>query len=263
MMGVSHAVTGAAAWLLVAGSVPTTLGVIPAVDGPALAVGMVVTAGAALLPDIDHRNGSMAHALPPVSTMMARTTERVAGGHRKGTHSLLGLVVAVAWSAVAGLITVDAADGSSLSLGAGLCAVLLAACALQALDLTKSKLFSWLWALAMAALVAVFGADNWVWLPAAVGVGYAVHLLGDLVTTGGISVFWPLVIKSPKWWRKVPLLARVWKPSGAISVPILGNAGSARERLVLCLLVAWSVWVCAYEWAGVNVLSWIAPATTV
>lgn len=256
MMGVSHAVTGAAAWLLIAGSVPTTFGVVPGVDGPALGAGMVVAAGAALLPDIDHRNGSMAHSLPPFSQMMARTTERITGGHRKGTHSLLGLVVAVAWALAAAFIKVPAHGAGDLYVGAGIFAVLLAACAFQALDLTNNKFVSWVWALCMAGVVVVFGADNWAWFPAAVGVGYAAHLLGDFVTTGGIPVFWPLVIKSPKWWRKVPLLARVWKPSGAISMPVLGNAGSARERVLISLLVGWSLWVCAYQWAGVNLLAW-------
>ncbi len=259
MMGPSHAVTGAAAWLFIAASVPTTLGMVDAVDGPALGVGMLVAAGAALLPDIDHRNGTIAHSLPPISGWAARVTERLSGGHRKGTHSLLGLVIAVAWAYLAAVIAVPVGHGNSLYLGAGIASILLCSFAIRALELVEGRLMLWIVSVVLALTVVLYGADNWVWFPAALAVGYAAHLIGDLLTVGGIPIFWPLVLKSPKWWRKVPILANVWKASGAISVPILGKSGSAREKVLIAILTTWMVWVCIFEWTGFNALGWIAP----
>lgn len=259
MMGPSHAVTGAAAWLLIAGSVPSTLGLIPDVDGPALGVGLIVAAGAALLPDIDHRNGTIAHSLPPISTVAARVTEKISGGHRKGTHSLLGLVVATVAAMAAAMFAIPVGGYGTYFVGAGMSAVLLASFAIRAMDLVNGRLATWLVSVALALLVTIFGADNWAWFPAAVAVGYAAHLVGDLITVGGIPITWPIVVKSPKWWRKFPLLADVWKASGALSIPILGKAGSTREKLLVSLLVTWMAWACTYQWAGVNVLSWLQP----
>lgn len=261
MMGASHAVSGAAAWLFIAGSVPTTLGLVDGVDGPALGVGIIVAAGAALLPDIDHRNGTIAHSLPPVSTIAARVTEKLSGGHRKGTHSVLGLAIAVAWAFLAALIAIPVGAHGSYYVGAGVFAVLLSGFALRGLDLFKGRFASWTASIMLALFVVFQGADNWTWFPAAVAVGYATHLVGDLITVGGIPVFWPLVIKAPKWWRKIPLLADVWKASGALSVPILGKAGSAREKVLISMLTTWMVWVCSYQWTGFNVFSWLAPIT--
>lgn len=256
MMGASHAATGAAAWLLAAAAVPTTFGVVEGVDGPGLAVGAIVAAGAALLPDIDHRHGTIARSLPPISTLAARVTEKLSGGHRQGTHSVVGLVLSGFLATLVSQVRVDVAGYGELNIGAGMAAVLLASFAIKALELVKGKVLTWVTSLALAAVVVFFGADNWVWFPAAVVVGYAAHLVGDLITTGGIPVLWPFVMKPPKWWRKVPLLSDVWKANGAISVPVLGDAGSTREKVLIALVTSWMVWAGVYQWLGVNLLAW-------
>ena len=63
--------------------------------------------------------------------------------------------------------------------------------------------------------------------------GVLVHIVGDMITTGGVPLLWPLVIKPPKVLRKLPLLKNVWKANGAFSIPLLGRAGSRREWFVL------------------------------
>src|SRR5215475_9986486 len=86
MMGHTHALAGAAAWL----------GVVPLLadhgmrmtPGQVLA-GSVVCAGAALLPDLDHHDGSIANAFGPVTHVLCRFVAAVSGGHRHATHSLL------------------------------------------------------------------------------------------------------------------------------------------------------------------------------
>ena len=72
-------------------------------------------------------------------------------------------------------------------------------------------------------------------------IGVVVHIVGDLVTTGGVPLLWPLVIRPPKLLRRLPLLRSVWRPNGALSLPLLGRAGSRREWLVLIPVSAYAM----------------------
>ncbi|UQF82243.1 metal-dependent hydrolase [Rothia mucilaginosa] len=87
MMGYSHTVSAAAGWLVL-----VETGVVQVPDTPTLIVTTLACAGAGMLPDIDHHNGSIANSIPPISRWVARIVGAVSGGHRKGTHSILGLV---------------------------------------------------------------------------------------------------------------------------------------------------------------------------
>ena len=87
MMGYSHTVSAAAGWLVL-----VETGVVQVPDTPTLIVTTLACAGAGMLPDIDHHNGSIANSIPPISRWVARIVWAVSGGHRKGTHSILGLV---------------------------------------------------------------------------------------------------------------------------------------------------------------------------
>lgn len=104
MMGPSHAATGAAAWLALTGwHSPVEALHLPA---ELQLLGALTTAGAALISDWDHPRASVAHALPPVTEWMSRGITRAAGGHRRGTHSLLGIAAFTALAVVAVLGTV-------------------------------------------------------------------------------------------------------------------------------------------------------------
>ena len=87
MMGYSHTVSAAAGWLVL-----SELGVIQIPNTPTLIVTTLACAGAGVLPDIDHHNGSIARSIPPVSGWIARIVGLISGGHRKGTHSILGII---------------------------------------------------------------------------------------------------------------------------------------------------------------------------
>lgn len=125
-MGKSHALQGAMAFGLVA---------IPAaplahLSAPELVLGTVVTAGAAMLPDIDHRESHVARTFGPLSRGLACGVAWLAGGHRKGVHSLLGVAVvgllaflgaalragSVGW-AVAGVVLAGVLVGGGVVLG--------------------------------------------------------------------------------------------------------------------------------------------------
>src|SRR5215469_15979690 len=56
-----------------------------------LAVAAAVTAGAAVLPDIDHPDATCAREFGFVTEAFAWVVEHISGGHRHGTHSLAGI----------------------------------------------------------------------------------------------------------------------------------------------------------------------------
>jgi hypothetical protein len=71
-----------------------------------------------------------------------------------------------------------------------------------------------------------------------------------MITTGGVPLLWPIVIKPPRFLRKLPVINDVWRANGAFSVPLLGRAGSRREWLVLIPVSAYAmVGMCVAAWA--------------
>src|SRR5258708_10620836 len=61
-----------------------------------------LTAGAAVLPDIDHPNSSLAHCFGFLTKTFAALIGAISGGHRHLTHAILGVAgfTAAAWYAV-------------------------------------------------------------------------------------------------------------------------------------------------------------------
>lgn len=259
MMGGHHAATGAAAWVAVASTGPYTLGWYP-LDATGILIGAFSTAGAALVCDWDHRSSTIANALPPLSNAIAAGIENISGGHRKGTHSVLGAAAFVALAMLAGTLHV-ATPAGELALGAGLLCMFLVNIAAKALKLFPRNGFisAWLFGLTAAGLVAWFAPENWGWLPLSMGLGVVVHILGDMVTTSGVPLLWPICIKPPRFWRRLPVLRSIWRPNGCFSLPVLGRAGSRREWFLL-------IPVSAYAMMGMGLAAWdlftgsLAPA---
>jgi membrane-bound metal-dependent hydrolase YbcI (DUF457 family) len=254
MMGGHHAASGAAAWVAVASTGPYTLGWYP-LDATGVLIGGMATAGTALVCDWDHRSSTIAHSLPPLSNVIAVGIENASGGHRQGTHSLLGAAFFVLLAAMAGQIQLQT-DWGLLSVGAGLLCMFMINIAAKALKLFPKSGFisNWIFALAMAGLVTWFAPDQWTWLPVSMLIGVVVHIVGDMVTTGGVPLLWPLVIRPPKFLRRLPVLRTFWRPNGALSIPILGRAGSRREWLVL-------IPVSSYAMVGMCMAAWTLAGT--
>jgi membrane-bound metal-dependent hydrolase YbcI (DUF457 family) len=83
MLGRTHVLSAAVVFLAAAPLLHTT---------PAGTVGgTAVAAAAGLLPDLDHPNSTIAHTLGPITGVLARVVARLSGGHRHGTHSLIGV----------------------------------------------------------------------------------------------------------------------------------------------------------------------------
>jgi membrane-bound metal-dependent hydrolase YbcI (DUF457 family) len=224
MLGSSHAASGAAAWSAVCAALPLAgVQVAPAT----LAVGLFATAGAALLPDLDHEGSTVAYFAPPVSRWICKGVRKVCGGHRRASHTLLAVPV---FTAIAVTPAVIAAATGTAWAALPLLFVLLAL-AIRALHLAPHHHPHAGSALAAAGTLAVwFGHVNLWWLPAAVGLGVLVHILGDALTTEGVPMFWPRadMHNSASWTRH----------------PVLGHTESWRETHVAYRLCVAATAVC-------------------
>ncbi|QCU79254.1 metal-dependent hydrolase [Citricoccus sp. SGAir0253] len=266
MMGPHHAACGAAAWVLIAAdgalplgplagvglpgpggealltlpaAIPLGFGLLPGITDAGVLAGAVITAGAALLPDADHRSASIAHSLPPVSEWLCVVLGRAAGGHRNGTHSLLGLAAftLVAWLLSRLTLTTET---HVLQLGAGVGTVLLSTFAVKALRFMPdgARRVPWVVGLLCGAWVALgLGTDN-DWFVLAVALGVAAHIAGDMLTDGGCNPVWPFRLRRPRQLARVPLLRCLWSAGGRMKVPVLGSTGSVREWLVATVVSA-------------------------
>ncbi len=206
MLGRDHALLGALAYL---GGAPAVAHLTHTPMPPAeLAVGTVVSAAFALLPDIDEPHSLVSRKLGPLSEGVSRITNKLAGGHRHATHSLLfaamvggALYGADRWRWTATVVVVAAGllvMRIVIPFGAG-----------------RSGLLP---------LVLVAGAGYWaaigtlpaLWLALTATGGVLLHLVGDALTIEGVPFLWP----AP--WRT--------------KVPVLGHTDSGRERALATLM---------------------------
>jgi membrane-bound metal-dependent hydrolase YbcI (DUF457 family) len=214
MMGVSHALTGALAW--------SALQVVNPQPTPVLVAGLAVTAGAALLPDLDHPGSTATRCLGPLTRVLGRVVQVLSGGHRRGTHSLLGCTVL----ALAVQMAVQARPGV---VGALATTVLLALILASVVRLVPLEAFRRGW---WDEVVAVLAAGALAWWPGldlsalgpAVFVGTLVHALGDAITRQGIPFWWPI---SNKNVRLAKLKAGGWtetwilRPAFFVAIPVV------------------------------------------
>lgn len=180
-MGRTHALSGMVAY---AGIAP----LVGHVSTVQLATGIVTTAGAALLPDLDHPQASATHTFGPVTRVLSWMIRLLSGGHRHGTHSLVGIAafVALAW----------AATGSPWATGVVLWLLMaLAVRVFRSRDPVGERVVVAITAAGAATwLVLAHGLNPW-FLPISVGLGAAIHILGDMCTEEGAPLAWPLTLK--------------------------------------------------------------------
>jgi membrane-bound metal-dependent hydrolase YbcI (DUF457 family) len=191
MMGRAHALSGMAAFAAAAPAAAAATGWF-ALTPATWAVGSLMCAGAALAPDLDHPGSSSAsNALKPVTTMLSTVVAAVSFGHRKGTHSLLGIAAAT----LGMLLLTNAAS----PWGPLLVSFFLAAFAVKALRVARllpagpvRRVSAWALSAAAAATVSAVSGGDFAYLLFAVGLGTLVHVVGDCITIGGVPWFWPL-----------------------------------------------------------------------
>jgi membrane-bound metal-dependent hydrolase YbcI (DUF457 family) len=222
MMGPSHALSGAAAWL--AGA--WVLDVTGACHQSPLeiAVGTAVCAGGALLPDLDlsgrvtsgQGGATVAHTFGRVSLFVAEVLEKFSlgvyrltrlkhdpprqNGHRTFTHTL-PFAAGVGWAT-----TYGCAAGGKWAV-VGILFVMLGL-ALRGLLHTWSARSGWILVTLVSAGAAYAtayylpAARGYPLLGLAVGIGCVVHLLGDVITSAGVPILWPLPT-GRRLWRMI------------------------------------------------------------
>lgn len=182
MMGRTHAVTGALAFVGAVSWFPQTL--------PALALGMITCTGAALLPDIDHPNATTTKTYGPVTSAFSWVVRKLSGGHRNGTHSVLGIGL-LGFSAYQAVLYQDAPGwgGTVAKVWLTILLILTSAGAVRLLKI-DGYIDDLLPIPVCAALVWLSPVD-FAWVPLALVLGAAVHVLGDMLTNGGCPLLWP------------------------------------------------------------------------
>ncbi|MEU5695269.1 metal-dependent hydrolase [Actinosynnema sp. NPDC020468] len=206
MLGTTHAGTGWCAGLALAP-------LLEARSVPQAVVVATVTAGSALIPDLDHPGSRASRLVGPLTgvlSTLARGASRglyqitkgprdepVSGKHRHATHT-------VAFAALLGW-WINWATGSMGTWAAG---AVLALAVLLAADALGD------WVLAVAGLVGVVWLANGTltrelaalagWIGWAVAAGCVVHCLGDALTRSGCPFLWPIPISGETWYEIRP-----------------------------------------------------------
>ncbi|MGI5130208.1 metal-dependent hydrolase [Pseudonocardia sp. CA-107938] len=246
MLGVSHAMSGAAVGLAVAGYAPLTVGITPS-------AGTVVTfaavcAGAALLPDLDHpasvasRRFSVAswlasHVVRPLSALVydltrgRRDTGR--GTHRGLTHTVLGAV-----ALGVGINLASARWGTPVLVGTLFVCLALAIKGLDDLVPGPPSL--------VIAAGLTLGVEEYVpggtagtagWLGTAVAIGMVVHSLGDAITESGAPLLWPLRIRRRSWYPVGSPRPLRMRTGGAVEAWVVAPALTVAVLLLTALVV--------------------------
>lgn len=247
MMGYSHAVTGAAGWLAITSTSSLALGVYGPGSSAVILAGSLLCAGAAMAPDADHGQASIAHSLPPVTRWMAQGIGALSGGHRHGTHSIIGVAVFTLFTWLMSFWVIDV-DGRTVALGSGIMAVFLVAFATKTFglhrslgtgvvgDILGSGIGPWIVALGTAGAATWYLDERWAWLPVCMAVGCFIHVLGDSLTVQGVPWLWPWNPKPPQWVRDSAALRMLWMPNGYFRFPVLGRTGGGNDVGVLAVL---------------------------
>jgi membrane-bound metal-dependent hydrolase YbcI (DUF457 family) len=241
MMGPSHALSGAAAWLAGSWALDAFAGY--SQSPLAVAVGATVCAGGALLPDLDlsgkvTRNqggATVARTFGVFSLFVAEVIEKFSlgiytatrlsrdprrnNGHRTFTHTL-PFAALVGW----GTTTLATHYGKWAVVGI---IFFMAGLALRGLFDEWAERAGWVIVTLCSAVIAFFTAGNlpgdrgYPMLGFAVGVGCFVHLLGDIITSAGVPILWP-----------IPTGRRMWRMVG-VPNGIAVRVGGKTETIVL------------------------------
>lgn len=193
MLGRNHALYGLTGWvagwpILANSSVVERLGIPDSLE--VFGVSCAIAAGASVLPDLDHPDSRPSSHFGVVSRLVAKGVSTAAGGHRMATHSALfalvlaGLTYSIVW--------LPSTVGQwCASLACGFCCSVALALIAPSFGIRIPT---------TVALIAAVLAGWWTWirfdeikwlLPVIAAYGVTMHIACDLVTRGGVPLFWP------------------------------------------------------------------------
>ena len=155
------------------------------------ATSSVIAAGAAVIPDLDHPDARVSTHAGFLSRFVARRINKLGGGHRMATHSLL-------FALLLGAVTLGVQYATLFGIGRWVTALVCAFCVSIGLALAAPSLGI---RLPPAAALAITAGTGWVvyqnwsqlrWLiPLITVYGVVVHIACDAVTKGGVPIFLP------------------------------------------------------------------------
>lgn len=247
VQGPTHAMSGAAGGLALATSLPATWG--GATTTAEILAYAGLTAGAALLPDLDAPGSTVARTFGPVTGVASRAVAagcvlivnttgtrrdaRISGAHRTATHTLWFALLAgaCAWG-------LDGVFGENAVVGM---LVFFAGLALRGLFPGWSRKHGGTVPILVAAALGVAAyttvpALQSPLLPAsAVATGVLLHLVGDMLTTSGVPLTSPLIPRGVRrWWN--------WTLPAVVTLRTSGVADQAL-LLVCTALAAWQLYL--------------------
>ena len=213
MLGRDHALTGAVGFMALAPVLHGELHQLPTAPIP-LGIAGVVSAAFALLPDIDEPGSTVSRKLGFLSRAVSEATNKLAGGHRQATHSILFAVVVFFLARLAGAHPLAEA-------------VVVGCSFLLVLRMLVPRAFRHLVGPLMVGLAGlsswwVFAHAAGGWLPLAAAGGVLLHMVGDTITVEGVPWLWIPFVRPFQRLR--------------LAVPLVGHTGSARESVVGSLL---------------------------
>lgn len=234
--------SGAAAGLAIGAFLPVEWG--GATSATEVFVFAGVAAGAALLPDLDTPQSTLARSFGLVSKAIAHVTESLStavyrltmtrkdtpinNGHRTATHTLWFALLAGAGTA--GLVS---AFGQNAAIGV---LFFMLGLAIRGLAPNWARKQDWVYVTGLSLALAV---TVWVMLPTSVGsaalgaavtTGVVVHLLGDMITKRGVPLLGGVVsIGGKRWWN--------FRPPGVLRI----RAGAGMDKLLALACTAITV----------------------
>jgi membrane-bound metal-dependent hydrolase YbcI (DUF457 family) len=272
MMGPSHALSGAAAWLAGSWALDHFAGY--SQSPLAVGVGTLVCAGGALLPDLDlsgrvttnQGGATVAHTFGVFSLFLAEVIEKVSlgvytatrlsrdprrnNGHRTLTHTL-PFAALIGW----GTTALCAHFGKWALVGV---VFFMAGLAMRGLFEQWAERAGWVIVTICAIVIASFTAANlpgdrgYPMLGFAAGVGCFVHLMGDIVTHAGVPILWPFPVRR-RMWRMIGVPDEIAvKVGGKIETIVLRSAFSIIALLAIAGLFAPGILhrIAPSTWAG-------------
>jgi membrane-bound metal-dependent hydrolase YbcI (DUF457 family) len=247
MMGRTHSLSSACLFL---GCYPLLEKMGMATDSlPDVVAATVVATGAGMLPDFDHASATIAQSLGPITGGVARIVSALSGGHRNGTHSLLGVGVFT-------LLGVGASFLKGWPLGIVL--GFMFAITLMAFHQKVVKITFVHTVLVISATIAFCTGSqadliNPSWIPFAFATGCIAHILGDMLTKEGCPLLYPfnktryhfLSLTTGQWWE-------TWLLTGVLTLAVLALIAYRSDFLYLELpeisFLPDFNWSGAWEW---------------
>ena len=243
MLGVSHALSGAAIGLAV-------VGLVPGIEHNA---GSVVTfaavcAGAALLPDLDHPSSMATRRFSVASWLAGRVVRPLSrllydltrgrrdtgrGSHRGLTHTVVAAVLLGV-----GVNMASARFGTPVLVGTLFVCLALAIKGLDAIVPGPPSL--------VIAAGLTYGVEHFVpggtagtagWLGTAVALGMVVHSVGDAITESGAPLLWPLPIRKRRWYPVGSPRPLRFRTGGAVEAWLVAPALTLAVFLLAAFMV--------------------------